>query len=98
MSNVFSVLSHLDRNRNLKNKLIWVSQTYLTIRPGLCNILSPSLRGFSTFPKTPLKQKSKNLKRNKPQQLDGGWAGKRGDHQWEKKKNLTVFLEDGMFW
>ena len=82
---LFSVSSHLDRNRNLKNKLIWVSQIYLTIKHGLCNILSLSLRGFSTFPKTPLKQRYKSFKRNKPQQLGGRWAGKRGDHQWEKR-------------
>lgn len=88
---LFSVLSHLGRNKNLKNKLTWVSQTYLTIRHGLCNILSSSLGGFSTFPKTPLKQKYKNLKRNKSQQLAGGWTGKRGDHQWKKKFFLTVF-------
>ena len=66
---LFSVLSHLYRNRHVKNKLTWVSQTYLTIKRGLCNILSPSLGGFSTFPKTPQKQKYKNLIRNKPQQL-----------------------------
>ena len=95
---LFSVSSHLDRNRNLKNKLIWVSQIYLTIKHGLCNILSLSLRGFSTFPKTPLKQRYKSFKRNKPQQLGGRWAGKRGDHQWEKRITFDSFLEDGMFW
>lgn len=64
----------------------------MTIKHGLCNILSPSVGGFSTFPKTPQKQKYRNLKRNKPKQLGGGWAGKRGDHQWKKKKkNIWQF-------